>query len=144
MEKQEALELYKRKMDGLIAARPKAFRYLVYQRILVWLFLVTGIVLFATGNYIIMVSAVKESALVYCKENMSTIIGFYIPPEFVDHILTYFLPVIRNIQITLGISVIGLSILCLIIARYCQKTLNRNKYIMRLEGTWNELKQYMD
>lgn len=143
MDKQEAFEAYKEKMDALIAGRPKAYRMLAYQRILAWTFLLVGIALLATGINIIMVTTIKETALVYCKENINDIIGFYIPPEFVDHIMTYFLPVIRNIQLALGISVIGLSVLCLIIARYCQKTIKRNKYIMRMEDAWNELKQQL-
>lgn len=143
MNQQEAFEAYKLKMDVLTAGRPRAYRWLLYQRILAWTFLLVGIVLLATGINIIMMTALKETALLYCKENINDIIGFYIPPEFVDHILTYFLPVLRNIQITLGISVIGLSLLCLVIARYCQKIIKRNKYIMRVEDAWNELKQQL-
>lgn len=133
-------DVLKQKMDALIAGRPRAYRSLIFQRILVWLFLLKGVLLFLAGLYIIMVSAFKETAMLYLKENMSDVIGFYIPPDFADHILTYFIPLFRNIQIALGVSVIGLSVLCLIIARYCQKTINRNKYIMRIESAWAELK----
>lgn len=121
-------------LEQLMARRPKAYGWLNFQRFLIWLFLILGILLFihtitivAMGFMKIMIieEASREVALKYQADeaDVHTILVKYLEPFKYAAILYSFF----------------LSMSCFVIARYCQKIINRNRYILQIEQALKKL-----
>jgi hypothetical protein len=122
-------------IDVLIAGRPRAYTWLGFQRVLLWTFLSLGIILFfntvymvASGiaEYLYIEKASQEIAKIYQlnkKEVEEILIRYFDPIKYKSYLYSFFL-----------------SLSFFIIARYAQKVINRNQYIILLEKEWMKRK----
>lgn len=121
-------------LEHLMARRPKAYGWLNFQRFLTWFFLILGILLFINTiaivtmglmRYMIIEEASREVASRYQADesDVRTILVRYLEPiKYVTILYSFFL-----------------SMSCFVIARYCQKIINRNRYILQIEQELKKL-----
>ena len=118
-------------IDMLIARRPRAYTRLGFQRFLLWIFLVSGTILFFNTVYII-VSGLTEFILIM---NASREIAerYQLSQQEVEEILIRYFNPMHYKAILYSFF---LSLALFLMARYAQKVINRNAYIALLEKEW--------
>lgn len=115
----------------LITRRPRAYSRLVFQRFLRWTFLVLGIILFFNTAYII---ASGIAHYLFIDEASHEIAGRYqLNQQDVEEILIKYFDPLKYKSILYSFF---LSLSFFILARYSQKVINRNNYILLLEREW--------
>ncbi|MFL5754478.1 MAG: hypothetical protein ACJ76F_13785 [Bacteroidia bacterium] len=121
----------KTKQDLFIPARPRVYSWLNFQRILLWLFCINGIIAFSVFIFKLSISilemmlierAGKEIAMELNRQEMQNKIEILLIRE------------LEPLKTELLIYLLSVCLLFFILARYCQKVINRNKYILELEG----------
>ena len=119
-------------INNLIASRPNAYGWLGFQRFLLFIFFILAIiflfnafciVIYGLVEYVLMSKAANELAdEIGHREEIQDLVKHFDPIKYKAILYSFFL-----------------SLSFFIIARYCQKTINRNRYILRLE---EELKKF--
>lgn len=114
----------------LMNSRPRAFGRLKFQRFMIWSFSGLGLlffVIFLTRLYLSLTKVVAIYEVNNLAFNQSN------DPEKAQKIAQKAKETLDCLHQELLIYAFLLSLLCFTIARYGQKTLNRNRYILKLE-----------
>lgn len=122
-------------IELLIAGRPRVYVQNGFQRFLIWLFVSLGI-LFILNTFYILTRSLFDYILIYAAaEEIAQ--RYQLDQTQVEEILLkHFDP----IKYKAALYSFFLSAAFFIIARYCQKVINRNRYILRLETEWLKLR----
>ena len=121
-------------LEHLMARRPKAYGWLNFQRFLIWFFLILGILLFIHTITIVTMGFMK---IMIIEEASREVASRYQADESdVRTILVRYLEPIKYVTI---LYCFFLSMSCFVIARYCQKIINRNRYILQIEQELRKL-----
>lgn len=117
------------KIEDLIVKRPRVYGWFGFQRFLLWLFIFLGIFFFFNTLYIFACGLVKYFFI----DEMSQEIArkFNVSQREVKQLLINYFDPIKYKPILYSFS---LSTSFFIIARYSQKVINRNRYILQLEA----------
>lgn len=118
-------------IDLLIAKRPRAYSWLGFQRFLLWTFLLLGIILFFNTVYIIASGIVHYLFIDEASHEIAS--RYQLSQQDVQEILIkYFDPLkLKSILYSFFLSFSFFTL-----ARYCQKVINRNNYILIMETAW--------
>lgn len=111
----------------LLASRPNAYGWLGFQRFLLFMFILLGIIMFFNTVYIVCRGLIKYSVIIETSRELAGSKGDEIKMK--EFLVNY----IEPIKYKAILYSFFLSLSFFIIARYCQKTINRNRYILRLE-----------
>lgn len=120
----------KETIEQTLNKRPRVYAWTKVQQTFLWCFVLAGITSFAIGVFKLMAGVAK----VFLIEELSKSISHEVGKEHLQgniHILL--VKSLGTLQTQLIIYILLLSLSCFIIARYCQKVLNRNRYILQLE-----------
>ncbi len=118
-------------IDLLITRRPRAYSRLGFQRFLLWTFLVLGIILFFNTAYIIASGIVHY--LFIDEASREIAVRYQLNQRDVEEILIKYFDPLKYKSILYSFF---LSLSFFILARYSQKVINRNNYILLLEREW--------
>lgn len=114
-----------------MARRPGVYRRLGFQRVLLWMFVFFGLILFFNTLYIVARSVAEYVFIDQTSREIA--IRYQLSPQSVEEILmNYFEP----IKYKAMLYSFFLSFCLFFMARYAQKVINRNKYILLLEKEW--------
>lgn len=118
-------------MDRLITRRPGAYTQLGFQRFLLWFFIMLGIMLFFNTVYIVVNGIVHY---LFIDEASYEIANRYQlnQLEVKEILVRYFDP----LKFKAMFYSFFLSLALFFMARYAQKVINRNRYIISLEQAW--------
>lgn len=119
----------------LIAARPNAYGWLGFQRFLLRIFLILGLILSFNTVYIVSCGIIKYSLIEEASGEFTGTPGDKVKMQ------NFLMKCTDPIQTKAILYSFFLSLSFFIIARYCQKTLNRNRYILRLEKELKKIQQ---
>ena len=122
--------MYKEAVEQLIHNRPRVYSWLGIQQLFLWLFTLSGITFFVVSIYQIISGAFKMIFINQISKQIALKIGNI---ELQNEISKILQNALGKMQVQLILYSLLLSICCFIIARYCQKVLNRNRYILKLE-----------
>lgn len=120
-------------IDNLIASRPRVFDWLGFQRFWLWIFLILGIIFLFNTGYIIACGLVKSYFIDEASKELA--IQLNTDQQHVKAVLVKYFDPIKYKAILYSFF---LSLCFFILARYCQKIINRNKYILLLEQECNK------
>ena len=115
--------------DKHIANRPRVYAQLGFQRTLLLLFLTFGIIFFVNTGIIAVTSMFKYLLIDQVSHEISQTYST-VNKKAINALLTEHFEPIKYRAIAYSFF---LSISFFIISRYCQKIINRNKYIIKLE-----------
>lgn len=118
-------------IDMLIARRPVAYTRLGFQRFLLWMFILCGIILFFNTVYIIVSGLTDVIFIMTASHEIAD--RYRLNQQDVEEILIKYLEPIKYKAILYSFF---LSLALFLMARYAQKVINRNKYILLLEREW--------
>lgn len=118
-------------IEILIAGRPRVYVQNGFQRFLIWLFVSLGILFILNTFYILTRSFFEYVFISQAAEEIAQRYGLD-QKQLEDILMRYFDP----IKYKAALYSFFLSASFFTIARYCQKVINRNKYILRLETEW--------
>lgn len=124
------------RLNELIKDRRSVFSKLDFQRFLLVLFLVIGLLFFISGMLAIFISIVQ---MVYVDELTNQIASETNLEKYKDIIKHICTEVIQPMELWSGCKSSFLGISFLALSRYCQKVLNRNRYILTLEAEIKKL-----
>jgi hypothetical protein len=123
-------------ITNLMAARPNVYGWLGFQRFWLRIFLMLGLILSFNTVYIVSCGIIKYYLIDKASAEFAE--AYHINQADMQEFLTEHLEPIKYKAILYSFF---LSLSFFIIARYCQKTLNRNRYIMRLEEELKKIQQ---
>jgi hypothetical protein len=117
-------------LKNLIKDRRVVFSHLSWQRFLLVLFLIIGLVFFISGTIFIFISIVQSMYVEELTNQIADETNLERYKDVIRHICT---EVIQPKEMWSACKSLFLGISFLALSRYCQKVLNRNKYILTLE-----------
>lgn len=123
------IEENKQKLGLLIKNRPSAYKWIVWNKVRLWFFLIWGFSSLIYSAYIFITSFIDNAAQGIAKD----IIKDY--PEIKEPVIMSHLEQLFPIHITVGVEALLISMCCFIIAGLFKKLMKRNKYISELETT---------
>lgn len=124
----------KEKINNLIIKRPRAYGWIIPQRLFLWLFILCGGICIINTAIIITIGIIEYSSL---EEFSRQVAGS--SPSDQQQVMEFLLNWLEPIKYKAILYSIFLSVLFFILARYSQKIINRNRYILKLERAWNSL-----
>jgi len=117
--------------DLLISRRPRAYSWLGFQRFLLWTFIVLGIMLFFNTVYIIVIGITHYLFIDEASHEIAS--RYQLSQQNVQEILIKYFDPLKYKSILYSFF---LSLSFFVLARYSQKVINRNRYILLLEKEW--------
>ena len=123
-------------IDDLIAKRPRVYGWLGFQKFLLWTFLILGIMLLINTAFIIASGLIRYSVI---EETSRQIANKYHLDQ--KEVLDFLISWLAQIKLKVILYSFFLSVSFFSLSRYCQKIINRNRYILRLETEWGKLKR---
>jgi hypothetical protein len=124
-------------LKKLIKDRRVVFSHLSWQRFLLVLFLIIGLVFFISGTIFIFISIVQSMYVEELTNQIADETNLERYKDVIRHICT---EVIQPKEMWSACKSLFLGISFLSLSRYCQKVLNRNKYILTLEEEIKKLR----
>ena len=119
-----------RPLKALIKDRCSVYSHLSFQRFLLVFFLVTGLLFFISGTVNIFISIIQT---IYIDELTNEIAKEAELENYKEIVHRVCVTVIQPKELWSAFKSLLLGLSLLALSRYCQKVLNRNKYILKLE-----------
>ena len=117
-----------RVVTNIIAERPKAYEWFGFQQFFMIVFLITGIGFLINTLYTLIGGAAKMIIIEAISNELTK--GTGVKPEEVQKVL---MTLVGSLELEILIFSLLLSATFFMLARYCKKTINRNRYILKLE-----------